>query len=102
MSDDTSVPQNPPHHRADDPRIQKLVTDLADAKAAQGLMQASLDINTNATTAMKGTVDEMKGTVEDIKDILITFKTLGKFAKWISSIGAAIIGLFAAWKGLKP
>lgn len=84
----------PPHRRAEDPRIAQLVYDVAEAKAAQGVMQTSINENTRITT-------EMKSTVDDVKDILTSFRVLGKFAKWISGIGAAIIGLIAAWKGLK-
>ena len=40
-------------------------------------------------------------TTNEVKDILTTFKTLGAFAKWISAIGAAIIGLWAALKGIR-
>ena len=44
--------------------------------------------------------ENTKTTVE-VRDILTTFKTLGTFAKWISSIAAALIGLWAAVKGLR-
>ena len=43
-------------------------------------------------------VENTKTTTE-VRDILTTFKTLGMFAKWVSSIGAALIGLFVAIKG---
>ena len=40
-------------------------------------------------------------TTNEVKDILTTFKTLGTFAKWISSIAAALVGLWVAVKGLR-
>jgi orotate phosphoribosyltransferase-like protein len=40
-------------------------------------------------------------TTNEVRDILTTFKTLGTFAKWFSSIAAAIVGLWAAIKGYR-
>ena len=40
-------------------------------------------------------------TTNEVRDILTTFKTLGAFAKWISAIGAAVVGLWVAVKGLR-
>ena len=87
--------------RHDDPRIEKLSVDLSEAKTAQGIMQASLDINTNTTTAMKSTVDEMKDTVDEVRDILASFRVLSKLAKWVSSIAAAVGSIWAAWRQIK-
>jgi hypothetical protein len=70
------------------------------AQATVGLQHQMGELTNNLAenTAMTKANNDV---VTEVRDILTTFKTLGKFAKWISGIGAAILGLFAAWKGLK-
>lgn len=57
-------------------------------------MRDELNENTVATKASAETITE-------VKNILTTFKTLGTFAKWASTIAAAILGAIAAWKGTR-
>lgn len=87
-------PTHPPQRRAQDPRIEQLVVDVAKARVKQEAMQRSLDENTQITTQMKGTVD-------DVRDILTSFKMLGKFAKWAGGIVAALATAWAAVKGIR-
>ena len=68
-----------PNRRAEDPRIGKLVTDVAEAKAAQGRMQGSIDENTEITQRLVRDVDYVKGelkTVSGKADELLGMKTM--------------------------
>lgn len=87
MSHDPEATLPPHDRRHDDPRIAQLAEDLA--------------TNTSLTAQNAQLIAQMKGTVDEVRDILTSFRVLGKFAKWSSGIGAAILGLVAAWKGLK-
>lgn len=77
MSEDATWP---PQRRLADLRIEAIETRI-------GKVEDLLVENTRTTN--------------EVRDILTTFKTLGTFAKWISSIAAAIVGLWAALKGLR-
>lgn len=83
-----------PQRRAEDPRIQQLVDDVAEAKERQGVMERKLDENTRITT-------EMKITVEAVKDILTSFRVLKTVAVWLSSIAAAVGATWAAIRQIK-
>lgn len=61
---------------------------LGEVRAEQAVVHSKLDANTAMT--------------QEVRDILTTFKTLGAFAKWFSAIAAAVVGMWAAIKGLKP
>jgi hypothetical protein len=84
----------PPLRRAEDPRIQQLVDDVAETKEAQTVMQRSIDENTAMTTQMKETVDQ-------VKDILTSFRVLKIVAVWLSSIIAAAGATWAAIRQIK-
>jgi len=84
----------PPLRRAEDPRIQQLVNDVAETKDAQTAMQRSIDQNTALTAEMKGTVDQ-------VKDILTSMRVLGTAAKWVSSIVAAVGSAWLAIRQIK-
>jgi hypothetical protein len=84
----------PPQRRAEDPRIAILVKDMETVKGVHADMQRKLDENTIITAGTANTVNE-------IRDILTTFKTLGKFAKWAGTIAAAVGGAWAAVKGVR-
>lgn len=77
MSEDATWP---PQRRQADLRIEAIETRI-------GKVEDLLVENTRTTN--------------EVRDILTTFKTLGTFAKWISSIAAAIVGLWAVLKGLR-
>ena len=69
-------------------------------------LEGSMATQAEATVSLQTDVGELKTEMKantavttEVRDILTTFRTLGTFAKWISSIGAAILGLVAAWKG---
>lgn len=79
MSDEDTLPPIPQRRQAD-LRIEAIETRI-------GKVEDLLAENTRTTN--------------EVRDILTTFKTLGTFAKWISSIAAAIVGLWAALKGLR-
>ena len=70
-----------PPRRKDDSRVEKLQERM---EKFEGLLAA----NTTTTT--------------EVRDILITFRTLGKFAVWIGSILAAVIGGYLAVRELWP
>ena len=78
MSD--ADPTWPPQRRANDSRIDKL--------------DARLD-------KVEELLVENTKTTNEVRDILTTFKTLGAFAKWFSAIAAAMVGLWAAVKGIR-
>ena len=77
MSNDSTWP---PQRRANDSRIDKL--------------DARLD-------KVEELLVENTKTTNEVRDILTTFKTLGAFAKWFSAIAAAVVGLWAAVKGIR-
>jgi hypothetical protein len=58
----------PPQRRVDDPRINKLVADMAS-------VQACLASNTEITT--------------QVRDILTSFRTIAAAAKWVAALAAA-------------
>lgn len=68
------------------------------AGATKSLQQDVGELKTEMKVNTAVTKDSAAVTTE-VRDILTTFKTLGTFAKWISGILAAILGLVAAWKG---
>lgn len=76
MSTEDTLPPVP-ERRADDPRVVRLVADVADLKQEMAR-------NTAVT--------------EQVRDILATFKTLGAIAKWVTAIAGAIAAIFAAAK----
>jgi hypothetical protein len=80
--------------RAEDPRIQTLIDDVAETKKVQQLNALAIAENTKLTSEMKGTVDE-------VKDILTSFRVLAKVAKWISSMAAAGAAIWAAWRQVR-
>lgn len=83
------------------------ITMRMNAQATVGLQQQVGEISgaLAENTAMTKANNEV---VTEVRNILTTFTTLGKFAKWTSRIAAAVgaalaavIGAIAAWKGLK-
>jgi len=90
--EDTLPPRE--NRRAEDPRIQKLIDDVADTKGRQEALQGALQENTRLTAEMKSTVDE-------VKDILTSFRVLAKVAKWLAAIGSAAGALTVAWKQIR-
>lgn len=81
--------------------------EFANIRAKFVALDGNMALQADATLGVQTDVTELKRDMKantvvttEVRDILTTFKTLGTFAKWSSSIGAAIIGLVAAWKGL--
>lgn len=80
---------------------------FADIRAKFTAIEGNMALQADATLGLQTDVTELKTEMKvntavttEVRDILTTFKTLGTFAKWISSIGAAILGLIAAWRGI--
>lgn len=80
---------------------------FANIRAKFNAIEGNMALQADATLGVQTDVTELKTEMKantvvttEVRDILTTFKTLGTFAKWASSIGAAIIGLIAAIKGL--
>lgn len=72
--------------RAEDPRIEQLVTDLSAMKTAHAAMQTQLTENTKVT--------------KQVRDILASFKVIGACAKWGTIIGAAGTSVYHGIKAL--
>ncbi len=84
--DETTLPPNHDRRKSDD-IIAGLVGDVAGLKS-------DMAANTAKTT-------EAADTIKEVRDILTTFKLVGKFAKWLGGIVAAVAGAWAAVKGLR-
>jgi hypothetical protein len=63
--------------RAEDPRVNQLVTDMTHVKE-------ELNKNTEIT--------------EQVRDLLASFRVMASVAKWITAVAAAIAGVLAAIK----
>ena len=92
VNEETTLP--PLNRRQVDPRIAQLVTDVAEAKAAQVLMQKSIDENTKLTS-------EMSGTVSDIRDLLASFRVINVVAKWLGVVAVAAGAIVTAYRQIK-
>ena len=81
MSDEATLPPCPRRREAD-ARLDALTAAVETLKAQHVVLQAGLDEN-NKTT-------------KEVRDILATFHTLGRVAKWISYIAGAVAAVWAA------
>lgn len=68
-----------PERRAEDPRVNQLISDVAAIKEATAL-------NTEITT--------------EIRNIVAGFKIMAKIAKWLTAMAALAVSLIALVKGI--
>lgn len=43
-------------------------------------------------------IEENTAITKDVRDILSTFRIVGKAAKWLTAVSAAIIGVYHGWQ----
>ncbi len=64
-------------------------------------IETGLAANTAMTVEVKKDIAENTKVTTEVRDILTTFKMVGKFAKWLGAIVAAVATAIAAVKGLR-
>lgn len=92
--------------READKRMDKLVEDMAELKAAQSKTGAMLAENVQAVAAIKSDTADMLATFESWRGAMRTLEMIGKLAKpvsYIVGLGASIAAFWTAMKsGVTP
>ena len=69
--------------RGDDPRIERLVGDVATLKEQHTALSGEIKKNTEIT--------------EQVRDILASFRVIGLVAKWLTAVGGLFVMLYHGW-----
>ena len=84
-----------------EPQTSPARTNDADARESRRKTDDVIDALVLDVHDLKRDMIENTKTTKEVRDILTSFKMVGKFARWIGLIVAAVAGAWAAVKGLR-
>lgn len=87
--------------READKRMEKLVEDMAELKAAQSKTSAMLAENVQAVAAIKSDTADMLATFESWRGAMRTLEMIGKLAKPVSYIVGLLASIAAFYTAIK-